>query len=154
MPRLSALLLSAVALVIGLAACGSSSHRATRTASSTSAPTTSTSTTSSAQASTTRATAKGGTLTLAANPKGQLMFTKSTLHAEAGQVTLHYTNDSPLAHNLTIQQGTSGPVLGATPTFDGGTKTLTVTVKPGKYTFFCSVPGHRAAGMQGTLTVS
>jgi uncharacterized cupredoxin-like copper-binding protein len=57
-------------------------------------------------------------------------------------------------HNMTIQQGTSGPVLGATPTFQGGTKTLTLDLKPGTYTFYCSVPGHRAAGMQGTLTVS
>jgi plastocyanin len=54
-------------------------------------------------------------------------------------------------HNLTIEQGSS--VVGATPTFSGGSKTLTVTLKPGTYTFFCSVDGHRAAGMQGTLTV-
>jgi uncharacterized cupredoxin-like copper-binding protein len=58
-----------------------------------------------------------------------------------------------LGHNLTIQQGTSGAVIGATPTFQGGTKTLKVQLKPGTYTFFCSVPGHRDGGMQGTLTV-
>ena len=36
---------------------------------------------------------------------------------------------------------------------DGGTKTLTMTLAPGTYTYYCSVPGHRQAGMQGTLTV-
>ena len=82
-----------------------------------------------------------------------MKFTKSTLTAKAGTVTISFTNSSPLAHNLTVQQGTSGPVVGATPTFMGGTKTLKLTLKAGTYTFYCSVPGHRAAGMQGTLTV-
>ena len=54
---------------------------------------------------------------------------------------------------MVIQQGTNGPVLGKTPVFSGGTKNFTVNLKPGKYTFYCSVPGHRQAGMQGTLTV-
>jgi len=64
------------------------------------------------------------------------------------------TNSSSLGHNITIQQGTSGSVLGSTPTFSGGSKSVTVNLKPGTYTFFCSVPGHRAGGMVGTLTVS
>jgi uncharacterized cupredoxin-like copper-binding protein len=45
-------------------------------------------------------------------------------------------------------------VLGATPTFSGGSRTLTLNLKPGTYTFYCTVPGHRAAGMEGTLTVT
>ena len=61
---------------------------------------------------------------------------------------------APENHNMTIQKGTSGAVVGATPTFMGGSKTLTVNLKPGTYTFYCSVPGHRAGGMVGTLTVS
>ena len=47
----------------------------------------------------------------------------------------------------------SGQTLGSTPTFQGGSKTLSLNLKAGSYKFFCSVPGHRQAGMEGTLTV-
>jgi uncharacterized cupredoxin-like copper-binding protein len=87
----------------------------------------------------------------AANPEGQLRFTTKDLSAKAGTVTIHFANASPLQHNLTIAQGVK--VLGGTPTFEGGVKTLTLNLKPGTYVFYCSVPGHRAAGMEGTLTV-
>jgi plastocyanin len=97
--------------------------------------------------------AGGGSLQLAADPSGVLRFTKTALTARAGRVTITFTNKSPLSHNLTIEQGASGPIVGATPTFDGGSKTLTVTLSPGTYTFFCSVPGHREAGMHGALKV-
>ena len=50
-------------------------------------------------------------------------------------------------------ESSSGKVLGATPTFQGGSRTLSLTLKAGTYKFFCSVPGHRMAGMEGTLTV-
>ncbi len=91
-------------------------------------------------------------LSLGTNPEGQLKFDKSTLSAKAGKVSIAYTNDSPIEHNLTIESS-SGASVGATPTFQGGSKTLTATLKPGTYKFFCSVPGHRQAGMEGTLTV-
>ena len=57
-----------------------------------------------------------------------------------------------LEHNVTVASS-SGAVVGATPTFSGGTKTLSLNLKPGVYKFYCTVPGHRAAGMEGTLTV-
>jgi plastocyanin len=81
------------------------------------------------------------------------MFSSNSLHASAGKVTIAFTNKAPEGHNFTLADS-SGKVLGATPTFDGGTKTITVTLAAGTYTYYCSVPGHRAAGMQGTLTVS
>jgi plastocyanin len=147
--RLPSLALSITALVLGLAACGGSSN----SSSSTSAPASSTSSSTSSAASSTPA---GGAsaLTQAADPSGNLKFVKPSLTANAGNVTITFTNASMVPHNFTIQQGTGGGVVGATPTFSGGgTKTLSVKLKPGTYRFYCSVDGHRAAGMQGTLTV-
>jgi len=67
-------------------------------------------------------------------------------------VAIAFTNASSTGHNLTLE-GSSGDV-GATPTFEGGSKTLTASLKPGKYKFYCSVSGHRQAGMEGTITVN
>jgi plastocyanin len=91
-------------------------------------------------------------LKLAANPTGLLSYDTKQLSAKAGAVTIEMTNSSPLEHDVTVTQGST--VLGATPKFIGGTRTLTINLKPGNYTFYCSVPGHRAAGMEGTLSVS
>jgi plastocyanin len=98
------------------------------------------------------ASGKATTLALAANPSGLLAYNTKQLSAKAGTVTITMANMSPLEHNVTIAEGSK--VLGATPTFVGGTRSLTLKLKPGKYTFYCSVPGHRQAGMEGTLSVS
>ncbi len=93
----------------------------------------------------------GHKLSIAANAEGQLAYNAKSLTASAGKVTITMTNMSPLEHNITIAKGSK--VLGATPTFVGGTRTVSLTLKPGKYVFYCSVTGHRQAGMEGTLTV-
>jgi plastocyanin len=94
----------------------------------------------------------GSSLKLTANPSGALSYSTKQLSARAGRVTITMTNMSPLEHNVTVAQGST--VVGATPTFRGGARTLTLNLKPGTYTFYCSVPGHRQGGMEGTLTVS
>jgi plastocyanin len=91
-------------------------------------------------------------LALEANNEGQLKYNKTTLSAKAGKVSIAFTNMAPLGHNVTVASA-SGTIVGATPTFQGGSKALALNLKPGTYKFYCSVPGHRMAGMEGTLTV-
>jgi plastocyanin len=90
-------------------------------------------------------------VSLAAVPNA-IAYNTKTLAAKAGKVTITLSNAGALEHNVTIAQGST--VLGATPTFTGGAKSVTLTLKPGTYTFYCSVPGHRAAGMEGVLKVT
>jgi mono/diheme cytochrome c family protein len=98
---------------------------------------------------------KNGMLAFFANPTGQLAYTVKAATATAGPITITMTNKSGVPHNLAIQVGTgpTGTILGHTPIAASGTHSITLNLKPGTYTFFCQVPGHRAAGMYGTLTV-
>jgi plastocyanin len=102
---------------------------------------------------------QAGRLEIDANPQGQLAYTTNKATATPGQVTITMKNMSGVPHNIAIQQGSSGamqgstPVLGASQVVTDGSASVTVSLKPGTYTFFCQVPGHRVAGMWGTLTV-
>jgi plastocyanin len=96
--------------------------------------------------------AAAGPVDVAADPTGLLKFDKTAITVKAGNDTFNFANASPLPHNFTIQQ--NGKTLAATPTFSGGSKSFSVALKPGTYTFLCTVPGHAAAGMTGTLTVT
>lgn len=91
-------------------------------------------------------------LKIAANPQGQLKYEPSSLSATAGTVAIEFTNAATLEHNLTLATP-SGSVVASTPTFSGGTRTLIASLRPGTYKFYCTVPGHRQSGMEGTLTL-
>ena len=144
-PRHIVLPLSIVA-ALALGACGSSND--TKTSAST--PSTS------APAATTPAAAPaagaGQTVSLAADSSGQLKFDTTTLKAKAGSVTIDLSNPSPVPHAIAIE-GNGVDKDGQTVS-TGGHSTVTVDLKPGTYTFYCPVPGHKDAGMKGTLTVS
>jgi len=77
-----------------------------------------------------------------------LKFTLSTKTAKAGVVSFVVTNKGKLSHDFKIA-GKKTALLSA-----GKSATLTVTLKKGKYGYMCTVPGHAAAGMKGTFTVS
>jgi plastocyanin len=81
----------------------------------------------------------------------ELAFDTTKLSAKAGKVTIDFKNPAALEHNVVIEQ--DGKELAGIEPITEGEKSLTAELKPGTYTFFCSVPGHRPAGMEGTLTV-
>ena len=97
---------------------------------------------------------QGEVLKLSADPGGQLRFTKSALTAaKPGKITLIMTNPSSagMDHGIAVDGNgvdQDGPIVAA-----GSTSTLTVNLKKGVYSYYCPVPGHREAGMVGTLTV-
>jgi uncharacterized cupredoxin-like copper-binding protein len=146
----TSIIVALVASAPMIAGCGSSSKSSTSSSTPAAEATTSASTATST--STPATGAASSKLSLAADPEGQLKFDKSSLSAKAGAVSISYTNSAPLEHDLRIESS-SGSVVGSIPIFQGGTKTLAVNLKPGTYKFYCSVPGHRQAGMEGTLTV-
>ena len=147
------LLAASGVLALGVAACGGSGHSsaAGSTATSPAAANSAASTSSTASSSTGAPASK---LEISAASSGALMFDTTTAKAQAGTVTITFVNHSTESHNLTVVRGANGSQVGATPTFAGGSKTLSLHLSPGRYTYFCSVPGHRQAGMQGTLIVS
>jgi uncharacterized cupredoxin-like copper-binding protein len=90
------------------------------------------------------------TLSISTDPT-LLAFVPTTLSAPAGKVTINMKNASAIPHSVAID--TPGAVAGKVVN-QGGTSTATATLKAGSYTFYCTVPGHRQAGMVGTLTVA
>jgi plastocyanin len=101
---------------------------------------------------------KAGKLDIDANPAGELAYTTNKAEAQPGAVTIVMANMSGVSHNIAVEAGENGATqktapLGASSFITKGSTSVTVNLKPGKYTFFCEAPGHRAAGMYGTLTV-
>jgi plastocyanin len=91
-------------------------------------------------------------LSLSADKSGKLKFNKTSLRASHGKVTITMSNPSSIRHAVAVEGhgvDKDGKTVGK-----NGTSTITVTLKKGKYTFYCPVPGHRAAGMKGTLTIT
>jgi uncharacterized cupredoxin-like copper-binding protein len=82
------------------------------------------------------------------DPSGQLAFQVKSATAKAGKVTLQSKNDASVPHNIAIKGDGEGPVVQG-----GKTSEVSDNLKPGKYEFYCSVPGHEQAGMKGDLTV-
>ena len=135
--------LAAVAVLglaaLALAACGGSDD-----SSSTAAETSATETSTSAGG--------GETVTFEADPSGQLAYVETDVTAKAGNDTIEFDNPSSTGHDVVIEDESGGEVA-KTDVITDSTTTTTADLQAGTYTFYCSVPGHREAGMEGTLTV-
>jgi uncharacterized cupredoxin-like copper-binding protein len=141
--------LALLGIVGAVAGCGSSSKNSASSKSTAAPPPASTPSTT---APATSGASAGQTVKLAASPTS-LAFDKKTLTAKAGKVTLVMSNpaSSSAPHGIAVE-GNGVDKDGKTVP-GGGTSTLLVTLKPGKYSFYCPVPGHEKAGMKGILVV-
>jgi plastocyanin len=97
------------------------------------------------------AAGKGSTVRLEA-AETAIAYEQNSLTATAGNVTIDFTNPSALEHDVAIE-GAGGEEIAVSKVIAESSTSVSAELKPGKYTFFCTVPGHREAGMEGTLTV-
>jgi uncharacterized cupredoxin-like copper-binding protein len=146
------LVLALAAASVVAAGCGSSND-SNSTSSSAASNTASTPSTTTPAASNSGGGGGGASsnLKVAADPSGQLKFDKSSLSAKAGKVTIVMDNPSSIPHGIAVEGNgvdKDGQVVNK-----GGKSTVSVALKKGKYEFYCPVPGHKQAGMEGTLTV-
>jgi plastocyanin len=81
---------------------------------------------------------------------GNFYFKPDQLTAKAGVTTMKLTDDGGI-HTLVFDGKFPGFMLEVSG--GGDTSTGKVDLKPGKYTFYCNITGHRAQGMEGTITV-
>jgi plastocyanin len=83
-----------------------------------------------------------------------LAFSEDAMTAKAGKnVTLHFSNPQPIGHDVDIEDEGGEEIAETDVITEGEDSTTIANLEPGKYTYYCSVPGHREGGMEGTLTV-
>ena len=143
--------LLAAALVLALAGCGGGDDENGGGSAATATPTTESTPEDSGGGGGGGGEGGGGeTIQLAAPEDGSLVFEPSELTAKAGEVTIDFDNPSSVPHAVEVE---GNGVDEASDEVTTDKTSLTVTLDAGDYTFFCPVDGHRAAGMEGTLTV-
>jgi uncharacterized cupredoxin-like copper-binding protein len=116
----------------------------------TAAATTTTQQTTTAETTTQEATTAKPAETKVPVSETEFKITLGSTDLKAGEITFQVKNDGKVPHDFAIKE--TGDKTKEIPA--GGTAELKVTLKPGKYVFYCSIPGHEAAGMKLSVTVS
>jgi plastocyanin len=150
LPKRLLIALAVLALAsFALAACGGSDDSSSTAAASSA---TSDSTDEGAEAPASSGDGGDATVDIAADPSGALAFTKTALTTTAGSDTINFDNESSTGHNVYIDDA-DGNNVAEVETITGSSESTVADLKPGTYTFYCDIPGHREAGMEGTITV-
>ena len=144
MRRFPLLLLICALAALGVAACGGDDDGGGDTAATTETTTETTTTEEEGGGG-------GGTVRVAADPGGDLAFVQDSLTTESGRNTFEFTNEASIPHDFRVER--EGDELGGTEVITNDTAEVSLDLDAGRYTYFCSVPGHRQAGMEGPLTV-
>jgi len=98
-----------------------------------------------AAATASSATTSGNAIVISAT---NARFSATTLTASQGTVTVDFTNNDLFWHTFTV------PALGVdirAPV--KGSRQVSFSAPPGRYEFFCAIPGHKQLGMRGTLII-
>ncbi|MGK2932383.1 MAG: cupredoxin domain-containing protein [Solirubrobacterales bacterium] len=93
----------------------------------------------------------GAAIALDADPDGALAYEQETLEAKSGTVDVAFTNDASIGHDVVFEL--DGEEVARGDVITGSSVNVSFDAKPGEYEFYCSLPGHRAAGMEGLMTV-
>jgi uncharacterized cupredoxin-like copper-binding protein len=87
-----------------------------------------------------------------AAPEG-LAYTTDHVESEAGETLLRFENQQSAPHDVDLEDANGKPIADMELIGGGYADVPIADLKSGEYTFYCSVPGHREAGMEGTVTV-
>ncbi len=97
------------------------------------------------------AVAKDGKLAIPADPNGQLAYTTEKASATPGPLEIDSPNESAVVHDIAVEG--NGVDEDGEDVVNGGVSKVSFVAKAGTYEYYCTLPGHRAAGMEGVLTV-
>jgi len=85
----------------------------------------------------------------------EFKFDPSSISAPSGKVVFFLVNAGTVSHDMIIADSSDNRVAGSELISAGDSFVFTVdSISAGTYTYYCSQPGHRGSGMQGTLTVT
>jgi plastocyanin len=138
--KVSVLLVAIVLALFGLAACGDDDDDSGED-------------TTAAETTVGAGGGGGESVAITANADGDLAYDQTSVDTAAGNVTVDFDNPAAIGHDVVIEDA-EGNEVGGTDVISQSSTSTSVDLQPGEYTFYCSVDGHRGAGMEGTLTVN